>query len=251
MLIPYQGEPILLQGLFKGVEEKFLIHVTEVADSSINTSAPELPSAITALLQQFADVMSPLVELPPVRNCDHSIPLIVGAHPVYIRPYRFAPALKDEIEHQVTEMLQKGLIRPSTSAFSSPVLLVKKKDGSFRFCVDYRYLNTLTLKSRFPIPIFDQLVDELSGASWFSTLDLISGYHQVRMKQGEEHKTTFQTHHGHFEFLVMPFGLSGAPRTFQNAMNTSLAPLLRKCVIVFFLMILLCTVTHWMIMWLT
>jgi hypothetical protein len=92
--------------------------------------------------------------------------------------------------------------------------------------VDYRYLNTLTLKSRFPIPIFDQLVDELSGASWFSTLDLISGYHQVRMKQGEEHKTAFQTHHGHFEFLAMPFVLSGAPGTFQNAMNTSLAPLL-------------------------
>jgi hypothetical protein len=102
MLIPYQGEPILLQGLSKGVEEKFLIHVTEVDDSSINTSAPELPSAITALLQQFAGVMSPPVELPPVRNCDHSIPLIAGAHPVYIRPYRFAPALKDEIEHQVT-----------------------------------------------------------------------------------------------------------------------------------------------------
>lgn len=100
--------------------------------------------------------------------------------------------------------------------------------------MDYRYLNALTLKGKFPIPIFDQLMDELAGASWFTTLELISGYHQVRLKPGEEYKTAFQTHHGQFEFLVMAFGLSGAPGTFQGAMNTNLSPLLRRCVIVFF-----------------
>lgn len=131
-------------------------------------------------------------------------------------------------------MIKMGIIQPSSSAFSSPVLLVKKKDGTFRFCVDYRYLNALTVKAHFPIPVFEQLMDELHGACWFTTLDLASGYHQVRLHPGEEFKTAFQTHHGQFEFKVMAFGLSGAPGTFQGAMNTSLAPLLRKCVVVFF-----------------
>lgn len=131
-------------------------------------------------------------------------------------------------------LLKLGIIRPSLSAFSSPVLLVRKKYGSFQFCGDYRYLNALTIKSKFPIPVFEQLMDELAGASWFSTLDLLSGYHQVRLRAGEEFKTALQTHHDQFEFLVMAFGLSGTPATFQGAMNTTLAPLLRKCVIVFF-----------------
>lgn len=131
-------------------------------------------------------------------------------------------------------MLQAVIIRPSSSELCSPVLLVRKKDDSFRFCVGYRYLNALTMKWKFAIPIFDQLMDELSGASWFSTLDLLSGYHQVRLKPREEYKTAFRTHHGQYEFLVMAFGLCGALGTFQNAMNTTLAPLLHKCVIVFF-----------------
>jgi hypothetical protein len=100
--------------------------------------------------------------------------------------------------------------------------------------VDYRYLNALTLKSGLPIPVFDELMDELAKATWFSTLDLNSGYHQIRLKKGEEFKTSFQTHFGHFEFKVLAFGLCGAPGTFQGAMNTTLSPLLRKCVLVFF-----------------
>jgi hypothetical protein len=179
-------------------------------------------------------VFEPPSSLPPERSCDHVIPLVAGAKPVQIRQYRYPPALKNEIEKQVADMLSKGIIQPSFSAFASPVLLVRKKDGTWRFCVDYRYLNALTLKSKFPIPVFDELMDELANAKWFSCLDLNSGYHQIRVKKGEEFKTAFQTHFGLFEFRVMAFGLCGAPGTFQGAMNTTLAPLLRKCVLVFF-----------------
>jgi transposase InsO family protein len=193
-----------------------------------------IPASLQQLLTEFELVFAPVSSLPPERSCDHSIPLIAGAKPVQVRAYRYPPTLKDEIEKQVADMLAKGLIQPSLSEFSSPVLLVRKKDGSWRFCVDYRYLNALTLKSKFPIPIFEQLMDELAQAKWFSTLDLASGYHQIRLKAGEEYKTAFSTHHGHFEFKVVAFGLSGAPGTFQGAMNTTLAPLLRRCVLVFF-----------------
>lgn len=126
------------------------------------------------------------------------------------------------------------LIRPSTSPFSSPVLLVKKKDGSYRFCVDFRQLNAITAKSKFPVPVFDQFVDELAGASWFSTLDLRAGFHQILLQPGEEPKTAFQTHFGQYEFQVMAFGLTGAPGTFQGAMNSTLALGLCKFVVVFF-----------------
>lgn len=142
-------------------------------------------------------MFEPVQVLPPERTCDHAIPPLPRAKPIYIRPYRYPPALKDEIERLVQEMLDKGLIQHNNSPFSSPLHLVKKKDGSWRPCVDYRHLNALTIRGKFPIPIFDELVDELSGASWFSSLDLNSGFHQIRMKEGEEFKMTFQTHFGH------------------------------------------------------
>lgn len=107
---------------------------------------------------------------------------------MFIRPYRYPPGLKDEIEKQVNDMLSQGIIKPSTSPFSSPVLLVKKKDGSYRFCVDFRQLNAITAKSKFPVPVFDELMDELGSASWLSTLDLSAGFHQILLQPGEEPK---------------------------------------------------------------
>jgi hypothetical protein len=153
---------------------------------------------------------------------------------VSLRAYRYPPALKGEIEKQVQDMLAQGIIQPSTSPFPSLVLLVRKKDGSFRFCMDFRQLNAITRKSKFPVPVIDQLMDELSSARWFSKLDLHAGFHQILLEPSEEFKTTFQTHLGQYEFKVMAFGLTGAPGTFQGAMNSTLSPGLRRFVIVFF-----------------
>lgn len=220
----------MTKGLF---HHNAVLHTVELCTSEAVAVSPVLPSEVEGLLQEFAKVFDESSCLPPPRAFDHSIPLLPGAQPVNLRPYRYSPAQKDEIERQVADMLKQGVIQRSASPFSSPVLLVQKKDGTWRFCIDYRHLNAIIVKNRYPLPIIDELLDELAGACWFMSLDLRASHHQIRMKPEDEHKTAFKTHHGHYEFRVMSYGLTGAPATFQGIMNTIFEPFLRKGVLVF------------------
>ncbi|GKD80922.1 putative reverse transcriptase domain-containing protein, partial [Tanacetum coccineum] len=154
--------------------------------------------------------------IPPTRQVEFQIDLIPGAAPVARAPYRLAPSEMKELSDQLKELSDKGFIRPSSSPWGAPVLFVKKKDGSFRMCIDYRELNKLTVKNRYPLPRIDDLFDQLQGSSIYSKIDLRSGYHQLRVR---EEDIAFRTRYGHYEFQVMPFGLTNAPAVFMDLMN--------------------------------
>ncbi|GJU19811.1 putative reverse transcriptase domain-containing protein [Tanacetum coccineum] len=186
------------------------------------------------IVRDFSEVFpEDLPGLPPARPVEFQIDLIPGAAPVARAPYRLAPSEMKELSEQLQELSDKGFIRPSSSPWGAPVLFVKKKDGSFRMCIDYRELNKLTVKNRYPLPRIDDLFDQLQGSSIYSKIDLRSGYHQLRVREQDIPKTAFRTRYGHYEFQVMPFGLTNAPAVFMDLMNRVCKPYLDKFVIVF------------------
>ncbi|MBS1986331.1 hypothetical protein JST99_00150, partial [Candidatus Dependentiae bacterium] len=203
-------------------------------DTAANTAKHSYNEHEQRIHVEFKDIFETMPPgLPPKREHDHAIELIPGSQPPAKSAYRLSLTELDELRKQLDKLLANGLIRASKSAFGAPMLFVKKKDGSMRMCIDYRDLNSITIKNRYPLPRVDELLDRLSGAKYFSKLDLQSGYYQIRMKEEDIHKTAFRTRYGSFEFLVLPFGLTNAPSTFMQMMQDIMKPYLDRFVISF------------------
>jgi hypothetical protein len=197
--------------------------------------ADSLEAARRRVLTSYKDVFPDALPdgLPPSREVDHKIELIPGSSPPSRPTIRLSATELAELKMQLTELQAAGFIRPSKSPFGAPILFVKKKDGTMRMCVDYRALNRITVKNSYPLPRVDELFDRLQGAQYFSKIDLRSGYHQIRIAPEDVPKTAFRTRYGHYEFMVLPFGLTNAPATFMHLMHQALRPFLDECALVF------------------
>ena len=169
----------------------------------------------------------------PERQVEFRIDLVPGATPTAKSPYRLTPTEMQELSRQFSEFLNKGFIRPSFSPWGASILFVKKKDGSFRMCIDYRELNKFTIKNHYPLPWIDDLFDQLQGASYFSKIDLRSDYHHLKVREEDIPKTTFRTRYGQYKFVVMPFGLTNAPTAFMDLMSRVCRPFLDNFMIIF------------------
>ncbi|GJZ05292.1 putative reverse transcriptase domain-containing protein [Tanacetum coccineum] len=209
----------------------FLAHITtkEAKDKLEGKRLEDVP-----IVRDFPEVfLEALPGIPPARQVEFQIDLVPSAAPVARVSYRLAPSEMKELAEQLQELSDKGFIRPNSSPWGAPVLFVKKKDGSFRMCIDYHELNKLTMKNRYPLPRIDDLFDKLQGSSVYSKIDLRSGYHQLKVGEEDIPKTAFRTRYGHYEFQVMPFGLTNAPTVFMDLMNRVCKPYFDKFVIVF------------------
>ena len=205
----------------------YLVYAIESANS-------EMQLAKVPMVNEFFDVFpEDLPGLPPDREIEFEIELAPGTEPISIAPYRMAPAELKELKVKMEELLNKGFVKTGTSPWGAPVLLVKKKDGSLRLCINYRQLNKVTVRNQYPLPRIDDLFDQLQGAKVFSKIGLRSGYHQLKIRKEDVPKTAFKTRYGHYEFLVMPFGLTNAPAAFMDLMNRVFGPYLDKFIIVF------------------
>lgn len=219
------------------IEEVYLLSVAMKKEDppESTTSAEKIKEETERITQEYEDVFPD--ELPPQlpisRVVDHHIDLIPGSEPPSRPMFRMSPKEIDEIKKQLSELEEKGLIQPSQSPYGAPILLVKKKDGGFRMCIDYRALNAITIKNRYPLPRIDELFDRLQGAKVFSKIDLRTGYWQIRVHPDDVPKTAFRTRYGHYEWRVLPMGLTNAPATFMRLMNEIFRPFLDEFVIVF------------------
>src|SRR6202171_5795857 len=199
-----------------------MLFINEIDDSERRESGvARVDPPIKAVLEEYKDVFPDDLPggLPPTRDIDHKIEIVLCSAPAVRSPYRMSVPELDELKKQLNDLLAKGQIRISKSPYRSPVLFVKKKDGTMRLCVDYRALNKMTIKNKYPLPKIDELMDRLLGATHFTKIDLRRGYPQVRIAPEYIHKTAFSTRYGHYEFLVLPFGLTNAPATFMNLMQ--------------------------------
>ena len=207
--------------------EAYLAHVIDTRQ--VSPSVLDIPTVC-----EFPDVfLEELPGLPPDRDVEFTIEVMSGTTPVSMQPYRMAPMELKELKVQLQDLLEKGVIRPSVSPWGAPMLFVKKKDGTLRLCVDYRQLNKVTVKNKYPLPHIDDLFDQLKDAGVFSKIDLRLGYYQMGVKDTSIPKTAFRTRYGHYEFLVMPFGLTNAPAAFMDLMHRIFRPYLDKFVVVF------------------
>jgi hypothetical protein len=221
--------PISLTTRVEKGDQVFLTFINAIPDAEINSlnsddpnaDIPKIPECYKDLVKVFSKSESQT--LPPHRgHLDHHIPLEDGAKPVFGPIYNLSELELKVLKDYVDDKLKKGHIRPSTSPFGSPVLFVKKADGTLRLCVDYRALNRITIKNRYPLPLTIEIMDRVKGATRFTRLDVRDAFNRLRVAEGDEWKTAFRTRYGHFEYLVMPFGLCNAPASFQSYINNAL-----------------------------
>ncbi|GJS69609.1 putative reverse transcriptase domain-containing protein [Tanacetum coccineum] len=218
----------------KYIEKGCQVYLAQVTSKKAEDKSEEKRLEDVSIVREFSEVFpEDLPGLPPARQVEFQINLVPGVAPVARAPYRLALAEMQELSTQLQELSDRGFIRPSSSPWGAPVLFVKKKDGSFRMCIDYRELNKLIVKIRYPLPRIDDLFDRLQESRVYSKIDLRSGYHQLRVPEEDISKITFRTRYGHYDFQVMPFGLTNAPAVFMDLMNRVCKPYLDRFMIVF------------------
>ncbi|GJP48756.1 hypothetical protein CLOM_g8031 [Closterium sp. NIES-68] len=220
------------KGCVKEADTLFIIQIDH--DDALSQVIEDFPPQMKALAEEYNEVFEPIPEgLPPDRAVGHTIPVEPGKAPPFRPLYRLSPAEYEEAKLQIKDYLDKGWIEPSASPYGAPILFVHKKGGGLRMCVDYRALNKITIKNRYPLPRIEDLFDRLQGAQWFSALDLAQGYHQLRITDEDVPKTAFRTPFGHFQWRVLSFGLTNAPASFQRAMNDVFREALGEFVLVY------------------